>query len=120
MGIFDRMFGNKSSPQAPVAQLEQAVLVHLNGTDLPQSVYDNNDVITLEDKLTASLDSTGIGELDGNEVSQTGAVIYLYGSDAERLFTKIEPVLRSYPLCHKARVVIRQGKPGSTQREVNL
>jgi hypothetical protein len=120
MGIFDRLFGSKPAPQTPATQPEQAVLIHLNGTDLPQSVYDNNNLMTLEEQLTASIGGISVGELDGNEVGPTGAVIYLYGPDAERLFTKIEPVLRSYPLCQKARVVIRQGKPGSTQREVNL
>jgi hypothetical protein len=65
-------------------------------------------------------DGTSIGELDGNEVGPEGAVLYLYGPDAESLFTKIEPVLRSYPLCQRASVIVRQGKPGSPQREVNL
>jgi len=119
MGIFNKLFGSQSA-QAPATQPEQAVLIHLNGTDLPQSVYDDNDLMTLESQLTASLDGAGVGELDGNEIGPEGAVIYLYGSDAERLFTKIESVLRNYPLCQKARVVIRQGKPGSPQREINL
>jgi hypothetical protein len=120
MGIFDKLFAKGESTVSPQAQAEQAVLIHLNGTDLDQAVYEENDLMTIEDLLIAKLDGTGLGEFDGNEVGEGGATLFLYGNDAEKLFTRIEPVLRDYPLCQKAKVIIRQGKPGSQQREVNL
>jgi len=120
MGILNKLFGGRSAPQVSATHPEQAILIHLNGTDLPQSVYDRYDLMGLEDALIAWLDGTGIGEVDGNEIGPETAVIYLYGPDAERLFVKIEPVLRAHPLCQKAKVVIRQGKLGAPQREVNL
>jgi Protein of unknown function (DUF3313) len=52
-----------------------------------------------------------VGELDGHEfeVGSPTVTIFLYGADAEALFQAIEPVLRAYPLCQRARVTIRQG-----------
>ena len=99
---------------------EQAVVVTLDAKALPQNVYDANDLATLEDQLIDAIKGTELGEYDGNEVGQDSAVLYLYGSDAEKLFFRIEPVLRAYPLCQGARVVIRQGKSGAEQRVVQF
>lgn len=96
---------------------EQAVLVHLDARGLPQRVYDEYDVVTLEDKLEEALSGKGVGEYDGNEFGEGEVVLYLYGPDAERLFSVIEGALRGYPLCQSARVVIRGGEPGAPQRE---
>ena len=90
---------------------EGAVLIELDGATLPSSTYENYDLATLENQLTARVDSEAVGELDGHEFelcSQT-VTISLYGADAEALFEAIEPVLRGYPLCEHARVTIRQG-----------
>ncbi len=99
---------------------EQAVLIHLDAKGLPQRVYDEYDVVTLEDKLEEALSGRGVGEYDGNEFGEGEVVLYLYGADAERLFAVIEGTLRSYPLCRNARVVIRGGEPGAPQREFRL
>ncbi|WP_213806236.1 hypothetical protein [Granulicella sp. dw_53] len=120
MGIFDKLFGKGEPSDSLRVQPKQAVLVHLNGSDLDQSIYDENDLSTIEDLLIAKLDGTGLGEFDGNEVGNYEAILYLYGDDAEKLFDRVEPVLRGYPLCQKAKVIIRQGEPGAVQREVTL
>jgi hypothetical protein len=99
---------------------EQAVLVHLRGTGPPEHVYQERDLATLEDKLVEAIEPGALGEFDGNEVGIGGATLFMYGPDAERLFAGIEPVLRSYPLSRGAKVVIRYGGPGATQREVQL
>lgn len=44
----------------------------------------------------------------------------MYGPDSEKLFKAVEPVLRAYPLCKGARVVIRRGGPGAPERQVEL
>ena len=97
---------------------EEAILIHLDGVNLEESIYAQYDASTLEKQLADALGTAG--EVDGNEIREKETVIFLYGNDAENMFTKIEPVLASYPLCKNARVVIRQGKPGATQREVQL
>ena len=113
MSLFNWLFGKRPTEQ-------QAVLVHLDGKNLPNSVYQTCDLVTLEDKLIEAISCGKLGELDGNEVGPEDATIFMYGVDAEKLFAGIEKSLRDYPLCQNARVVIRKGGPGSSQREIKL
>lgn len=113
MGLIDRIFGRRK-------RVDQAVLVHLDGAGLPDEVYAECDLATIEDQLCAALEREPVGELDGNEMTPTGATLFLYGPDAERLFAVVEPVLRAYPLCRNARVIVRRGGPGAEQRELGL
>jgi hypothetical protein len=99
---------------------KQAVLVYIDGLNLSKEIYEKYDLATLEDQLIEAVESQSLGEFDGNEFGPDGAVLYLYAPSAENLFAGIEPVLRAYPLCQNARVVIRQGGPGSQQREILL
>jgi hypothetical protein len=117
MGIIQRLFGGGP---AKAAAPSQAVLVHLDGQGLPDEVYEEHDLATLEDQLGAAIDAGGLGEYDGNDVGDEGATLYMYGPDAERLFAAIEATLRAYPLCKNARVVVRAGGPGAPEREVQL
>jgi hypothetical protein len=99
---------------------DQAVLVHLDQLDLPAEIVTNYDLATIEDQLVAIIEEQHLGEFDGNEVGAAGAVLYMYGPDAQRLFAAVEPILRAYPLCRGGRVVIRSGGPGAPEREVQL
>lgn len=101
-------------------QIEPAVLVHLRANDLPEEVYQKFDVSTLQDQLREAIERGRLGEFDGNEFGPEETVLYMYGPDAERLFSGVEPVLHAYPLCKAARVEIRSGPPGSGAREVVL
>ena len=81
----------------------ECVLVHLDGTSLPDNVYEECDVMTLSDQLGEAIEQRGFGEYDGDEHGPTETTFFMYGPDAERL-----PVLRAYPLCQNARVIIRR------------
>jgi hypothetical protein len=99
---------------------EEAVLISLDGQGLDDAVYLAYDLSTLEDMLSEQIEPDGIGELDGHESGPAQTTIYLYGPDAEVLFSRVQPVLSSYPLCQNGRAVIRRGGPGSDEREVVL
>ena len=99
---------------------EQAVLVYLDGKSLPKAVYENYDLATLEDQLIDAIESQSLGEFDGNEIGPGESILYMYAPNAEALFTGIEPILRAYPLCQNARVVVRYGGPRSQVREITL
>lgn len=99
-------------------QNEEAVLISLDGQGLDDAIYQVYDLSTLEDMLSEQIEPDGIGELDGHESGPAQTTIYLYGPDAEELFSRVQQVLASYPLCQNSRAVIRRGGPGSTQREV--
>ena len=115
MSIFKRIFAKKSLDQP-----QQAVLVHLDGTGLPDHIYHDYDLATIEDRLIEVLEREGLGEFDGNEVGPGQTTLFMYGPDAERLFDGIEQTLRGYPLCQGAHVEIRHGGPGAQQRELRL
>lgn len=121
MSFLRRIFSKSNSP-APEngGGNEQAVLVYLDGAGLPDNVYEEYDVVTLEDRLIDVIERERAGGYDGNEYGPDVVTLYMYGPDAERLFSLIEPILRSYPLCENARVVIRKGKPGAQEHEVRI
>jgi hypothetical protein len=99
---------------------EQAVLVYLDGSSLPDLVYEQFDLATLEDQLTAAITDKHLGEYDGNEFGPSGTTLFMYGPDAKALFSGIQNVLRAYPLCQKSRVVLRSGGPGAPTTEITL
>ena len=116
LGAAKLCHGGTKAPSYP----KQQVIVHLDATGLPDEVYDQCDLETLETRLEEALAGDRVGAVDGNEMSSSEATVFLSGADAERLFARIEPVLRAYPLCRGARVEIRSGSPGSAGREVRL
>ena len=120
MSIFKRLFGKKTSDKGHSELNQQAVIVYLEGANLPDHIYQEYDLSTIEDKLIEVLERYGLGEFDGNEIGPAEAILFMYGPDAERLFVGIEQTLRDYPLCQGARVEIRRGGPGAPQREIRL
>lgn len=125
MGMLKRLFGKKSagasaSAAGAAAEPQQAVLVHLDGTGLPDHVYKEFDLATIEDRLVDVILAGQLGEFDGNEIGRTETTLFMYGPNAELLFAGIESTLRGYPLCQGARVEIRRGGPGAQVREVRL
>jgi hypothetical protein len=119
MSWLKRLFG-KGGTTTSSADDQQAVLVHLDGTGLPEHVYKECDLVTIEDRLIEAIDRGRLGEFDGTEVGPTETTLFMYGPDAERLFAAVEGILRAYPLCQGARAQIRRGGPGAEMREVRL
>jgi len=99
---------------------EQAVLVYLDAIGLPESVYRECDLATLEDRLIEVIDRLCLGEFDGIERGMGEVTLYMYGPDAEALYAGIQPILLSYPLCAGAKVHIRPGGPDVLGRGVLL
>jgi hypothetical protein len=96
--------------------LTEGVAIYLDGVTQPPEVYASTNL----DELLAK-----IGEVLGEDIDFRGSwqgpretALYLYGLDAERLFARIEPVLREYPLSRNARVVV--GHKSDARREVHL
>ena len=92
----------------PVGEPAGGVLIELDGVHLPESVYRDCDIATLENRLEEVLEMGEQGELDGHETGPENTTLFLYGPDAEALFAAVAPVIRDYPLCRGARVTIRQ------------
>jgi hypothetical protein len=102
MGFLDKFFKKKGQTLP-----SECVLIHLDAANLPDDVYRKYDLSTLEDQLIGAIQSSKTGEFDGNEIGNGVTTLYTYGPDADRLYRAIESVLRAYPLCRNARVVIQ-------------
>ena len=113
MGWLDKILGKTSAKSE-----DQAVVITLDGTSLPDEVYEQCDTSTLEDQLTDAL--ADLGECDGTEHGERDTRIFIYGSDAEVMYRAVEPILLNYPLAAKARVQLRSGSPGAAEREITL
>ena len=87
---------------------EQAVIVHFayGQTDL-------DPLFELEDGLEAAVETSGVGELDGNEIAVGGTdgTFYLYGPDADKLFEAVAFVLASAKCIRNVVATIRYGPP---------
>jgi len=115
MGLFGKFLKKKQEPKS-----DECVLIHLDGVNLPDKVYQECDLSTLEDLLIDVIESNNAGELDGHETGPTETTIFTYGRDADELYRAMEPVLKEYPLSQNARIVVRKGGPGSPQTEIHL
>lgn len=100
-------------------QGDQALLVRLDDS-LPDSVYEEHDVAMLEDLLAEALTESSTGVYDGDELTATGWVLFMYGPNVEDMFLAVEPVLRESPLARNAQVEIRAGGPEAPSRVVRL
>ncbi len=97
----------------------EGVALYLDGVTLPADVYSTCDINVLAERLKEALGSDA-GEIRGSWMGPTETSIYMYGPDAEVLLRRIEPVIRSYPLCQNARVVVRHGNPELNPRVIRL
>ena len=90
------------SQQIPFGVTE-GLAVYLNGTDLPAEVYESSDVNFVYDELNRLTE--GIGMIFSHWEGPTETALYLYGSSFEALNERIAPLISTYPLCQKCRVV---------------
>lgn len=98
---------------------KEGLAVYLDGINLPDEVYDTCSCDGLAALISEALTSVG-GEIRGSWVGRSETSIYLYGPNAENMFSIIGPILAAYPLCQNARIVIRHGNPELHPRTVHL
>jgi len=102
-------------------ELDQAVLIHLrlsaNGFG---TALDRESAFELEGRLVEVLESTRAGEFDGDEFGAGEVILFIYGQDADRLFTVVEPLLRTTPFAWGGYAIKRYGGPGQSEKRVEL
>ena len=81
----------------------EGLAVYLNGTDLPDSVYEQCDVNVVYEEFGKLVGSEGriVSHWQGPQET----ALYLYGRSAETMLSRIRPFLDTYPLCARARTV---------------
>lgn len=96
---------------------QQCLAIYLDGVSLPEEVYEKLDF----DAVIAELETAaGAGSYRSFWQGPEETGLFYFGSDAEAMFTNVEPVLRRLPIGQNARVVVRAGKPGLNPREVRI
>jgi hypothetical protein len=91
--------------------------IFLDGVSLPDPVYANLD---FDDVVTQLGNAAGADSYHGcwQGAEETG--LFFFGTDADVMFTRVEPVLAALPIGQNARVVVRHGKSGVTPRTVRM
>ena len=93
---------------------EQAVIVHFDyAADSLDPLHD------LEEQLEEAIAEAGVGEFDGNEIAVglSDGSLYMYGPDADALFTVARPLLAAAGCLRNARATLRYGPPQDGVRE---
>lgn len=81
----------------------EGLAIYLNGTDLPDDVYQNCDINELIDELHKLLGDRGamLAHWDG----PTETALYFYGAAFDEMKNLLGDYLARYPLAQKARIV---------------
>jgi len=87
--------------EIPVGTLEGLAL-YVNGTDLPNEVYESCDINYVADKINELLGQSG--KLYSHWQGPQDTALYFYGTSFAEMNEKMAGFLQEYPLCQKCRV----------------
>jgi hypothetical protein len=82
----------------------EGLAIYLNGTDLPDEVYQNSDINELYREINRLLGDRGA--IQSHWRGPTETALYLYGHSAEEMRARISTYIAEYPLCQRARVTV--------------
>lgn len=89
--------------------MEQAVIVKFSyGLESTKELFD------LEDLLESAIESAGVGDFDGDEIAAdlSDGYLYMYGPDADVVYSVVEPILKSISFMKSAQVTLVYGELG--------
>lgn len=83
---------------------------------------DLGPLFEVEEQLEQVIAAAGVGEYDGNEVAIDGrdGVLYMYGPDADALFSAVQETLRASECLSNAVATLRYGPPADDVRRVQI
>lgn len=102
--------------------MQQGVIVYLPLSDNEIGSPDEREALfDLQEQMMQAIADAGAGEFDGDLWGEGECILYMYGSDADRLFAAIEPLLKSCPLASGGYAVKRYGEASDPDaREVRV
>ncbi|TVQ30970.1 MAG: hypothetical protein EA376_11260 [Phycisphaeraceae bacterium] len=120
MDFFKRLF-RKPAPQPSASDADHAVLLHLPypGDGLPPG-HVVEQMHALQDELDTAITNAGVGELDGDEFGDGECVVFMYGQDADALWSAVDRVLKQKRFMAGAKAVKRYGQPGAREEVILL
>jgi hypothetical protein len=108
-GLFESMLAPKGSYMSIEGQgkvsfgKHEGLGLYLNGSDLPEEIYKSCDSNFVYQECERLLE--GIATVDSHWQGPTETAIYMYGKNFKKIERAIKPLIESYPLCQKCRVV---------------
>jgi hypothetical protein len=114
-GSSERTDGALNTTTSSAESTEHAVIVHISS-----STDSDRGLDMIEDPLIDAIEAAGVGEFDGNEIGPDEALLFMYGPDADALWSVVEPVLRDAKLGSGSYAVLRYGPPGARESQVDL
>ena len=101
---------------------EHAVLAYLKLSDDQFDTTNKRESIhELCDRLEEIIVEAGVGEFDGDEFGEGDCILYMYGPDADALFSAVESVLRVSPHAKGGYVIKRYGEASDpAAREIRV
>ena len=95
----------------------QCLAIFLDGVSLPDEVYANLD---FGDVVTRLGEAAGEDSYHGYWQGPEETGLFFFGTDADAMFGRVEPILARLPIGQNARVVVRHGKSGAPSRTVRM
>ena len=100
---------------------EQAVIVNIRLTSGDMgNPEERKRIAALEQQLAAAITKARAGDFDGDEFGNGFCTIYMYSPSAARLFTVVQPVLKTFRAPTGSYLIKRYGKPGAKQERVEI
>jgi len=98
---------------------EQVVLVYLKLSDEAfGSPEDRQAAYSLEDQLIAAMETSDKGECDGHEFGGGFATFFLYGPDADAVFSIVQPILKQFTAPPGSYIIKRYGALGAQEKRI--
>jgi hypothetical protein len=89
---------------------EQAVVVHIPlSNDEFGTEQEQEAAFALEEELEEAVSASGVGEFDGNELGGGECVFFMYGPNADLLYSLVQPILRVRPIAARGYAIKRYG-----------
>lgn len=96
----------------------ECLAIVLDGTTLPDEVYDDSDINDMISEMEDAIDE--IGELRSWWEGPNDTVLYFFGHDAEQLWLAMQPIVESHDRCQNARIIIRHGHKKLNPRTIEI
>ena len=101
------------------ATSEQAVIVRVPLGERGVGTLEEHAAIdALANTLKIALSGSGAGGFDGKECGRGVCLLLMYGTDANKVFGSVEPILRASPVLKGRDVFIRRGRSDDLHAEL--
>ena len=74
----------------------------------------------MADRLREAIRANDAGEFDGDEFGGGECVLFMYGHDAGKLFSAIQPILKDWQTLLGGYAIKRYGPPGSRSERIDF